>query len=350
MTFGPVVMAQELRGRSDLVWLDARPGPAGRAAYDELHVAGAAHADLDRDLSGDASRPEDGGRHPLPALGAFAATLGRWGIRPETPVVIYDDQGGANAAARAWWMLRAVCHADVAILDGGFAAAVRAGIATSTLPGDHPDVGPYPVPERWALPLVSRDEVMRRREDPDWVVLDVRSAERYSGHVEPFDPIAGHIPGAVNVPLTENLDPSGSFRSAAELAQRYERLLGGRSPAELIVHCGSGVTACHTLAALERAGLGGASLYVGSWSEWCRSDLPMALAPAPGSTLSITVNGEPQEIEPGTTVRALVERLGLGQGPVAVERNAEVVPRASHATTVLEAGDALEIVHFVGGG
>ncbi|HEX7829138.1 MAG TPA: sulfurtransferase [Thermoanaerobaculia bacterium] len=246
----------------DAVLLDARP----RVAYDAGHLPNAIHADPDRQLAAP-DDPSRGGRHPLPPIERWAQQLGEWGIGPETEVVIYDEQSGANAAARAWWMLRAVGHETVAVLDGGMRAA---GLALTTdVPAPNARE-PYPV-TTWKRGTVNIDEVDARREDPSWKVLDVRSTPRYRGETEPIDPIAGHIPGAVNLPYTENLD-GDRFKDASALRQQYEHLLGDTPVDRLIVHCGSGVTACHTLLALEAAGLQGASLFVGSWSEWCRND------------------------------------------------------------------------------
>jgi thiosulfate/3-mercaptopyruvate sulfurtransferase len=272
----PLVDASELRrllGKVRL--LDARTGAAGRDAFDEAHLLGAVHADLDRDLAAPAPHPEHGGRHPLPDLQGFARTLGAWGIGPDTPVVVYDDQGGALAAARAWWLLRAVGHERAAVLDGGWQAAVAAGLPTSSRASSVEPRGPYPT-LGWQLPTADADAVDLRRTDPSFVVLDVRSGARFRGDVEPIDPVAGHIPGAVNVPFAQNLQSDGRFASPADLAATYSAVLGDRSPDRLVVHCGSGVTACHTLLALERAGLGGAALYVGSFGEWCRQGRPVA--------------------------------------------------------------------------
>lgn len=250
----------------DAVLLDARPPDA----YAAGHLRGARHADVDRQLSSardPGADPRNGGRHPLPPVGRWGEQLGAWGITPSTTVVVYDDQAGANAAARAWWMLRAVGHEHVAVLDGGFQAAVAAGLEVTQ---DIPNVTAttYPV-TAWQRPTVERGEVEQLRQDSNWKVLDVRSAPRYRGETEPIDPVAGHIEGAVNLPYTENLI-EGRFKSADELRAQYEELLGSTQPAHLVVHCGSGVTACHTLLALEAAGIDGAKLYVGSWSEWCR--------------------------------------------------------------------------------
>jgi thiosulfate/3-mercaptopyruvate sulfurtransferase len=254
------------------VLLDARPD---RADYDAGHLVNARHADLETQLSAarDAGAdPVNGGRHPLPPLERWLEQAGRWGITASTHVVVYDDQAGANAAARAWWMLRAIGHDKVQLLDGGFKAAVAAGLPVTT---QVPEVGPQPPypASAWQWPTVDMARVDALREDESWRVLDVRSRERFRGETEPIDPIAGHIPGAINLPFAENLE-NGAFKSAEELRRQYEALLGGTPPERLVVHCGSGVTACHTLVALEAAGLRGAALYVGSWGEWCRNEKP----------------------------------------------------------------------------
>ncbi len=280
MSDSPIIDAGALRARMDDVRiLDCRSGPDARARYLERHLRGALHADLERDLSGDRSHPERGGRHPLPSLQTWAATLGRLGIDRQTPVVLYDDKNGANAAARAWWMLRAVGHREVAVLDGGMDAAERAGLPFESGEVSVEAKAPYPI-DAWSRPTADIDEVARLAADPDWRVVDVRASERYRGESESIDPVAGHIPGAINVPLTENLDEHGRFRDPAALRALFEARLGV-GPERVIVSCGSGVTACHTLLALERAGLVGAALYVGSWSEWCRSGREQARGPEP---------------------------------------------------------------------
>lgn len=239
--------------------------------YEGGHVRGAVHADLERDLSGPAEDPARGGRHPLPDVRTFAETLGRWGIGPDTEVVVYDDKGGALAAARLWWMLRAIGHEKVRVLDGGFAAAIAAGLPIDTEPPNIQPREPYPAHE-YVLPTVDIEEVRARAGDRGSIVLDVREPARWRGETEPIDPVAGHIPGSVNLFFGENLDHEGRFLPPEELAKKYRALFGDVPPERVIVHCGSGVTACHTLLALDLAGLAGASLYVGSWSEWCRQD------------------------------------------------------------------------------
>ncbi len=260
----PDALAQLLASNADVVMLDARA-----SGYDAGHLRGAQRADLETQLSAardEGANPARGGRHPLPPLERWLAQLGAWGIGPETHVVIYDDQFGANAAARAWWMLRAVGHERVSVLDGMPALQMTTELPTIT---PRP---PYPA-SAWRRPTIDLPRVDTLRHDADWKVLDVRSRERFRGETEPIDPIAGHIPGAVNLPFAENLE-NGRFKSAQTLRSMYEELLDGTPAERLIVHCGAGVTACHTLLALEAAGLEGASLYVGSWGEWCRNDLP----------------------------------------------------------------------------
>jgi thiosulfate/3-mercaptopyruvate sulfurtransferase len=255
--------------------LDARPGPG---PYAEGHLPGAHAADLDATLSAalePGHDPARGGRHPLPAPEVWAARLERWGLAPGSRVVVYDDASGGNGGARLWWMLRASGLAGVRVLDGGLQAALEAGLApTAEVPAL-----PAPTtwtPRAWALPTVDLAAVDRLRLSPDHKVLDVRSRERHLGLTEPLDPVAGHIPGALNLPYTGNLDGQGRFLDPAALKARYLDLLAGTPPGRLVVHCGSGVTACHTLLALDVAGLDGAALYVGSWSEWCRNPLPRA--------------------------------------------------------------------------
>jgi len=265
MALDPVISPRELSALTAAVLVDCRPDPR---AYAAGHLPGARHAQLERDLAAPVADPAHGGRHPLPEPQAFAATLGRWGIGPDSRVVAYDDQGGANAASRLWWMLRAIGHPGVQVVDGGLAALREAGFALTT---DEPVASarpPYPLDALAGTAEI--DEVDRVRGAADRRVIDVRAAFRYRGDSDPFDPVAGHIPGARNAPYADNLRGDGTFKSADELRAQLTGVLDGVAPAQTIVHCGSGVTACHTLLALDRAGLTGARLYIGSWSEWCR--------------------------------------------------------------------------------
>lgn len=263
----PVISARALASLRAPVILDCRPDAD---AYAAGHLPGALHAQLERDLSAPTPTPAQGGRHPLPDIATFAARLGAWGITPSSHVLLYDDQGGANAAARAWWMLRAAGHERVQVIDGGLSALRAAGHSLTSEPAHATPASPYPT-TGFAWGLAAIDEVERARTDAARSVLDVRAGFRFRGESEPLDPVAGHIPGARNLPYGENLRGDGTFKSHDELRALYDGVLDGREPSQLIVHCGSGVTACHTLLALARAGLPGARLYVGSWSEWCRN-------------------------------------------------------------------------------
>ena len=239
---------------------------AGRRAYQAGHLPGASYAHLDEDLSSPVTATS--GRHPLPDEQAFLQTLGRWGISTDTQVVVYDDAGGATAA-RLWWLLKRVGHRDVAVLDGGLAAWAQAG---GELVTDLPvvvDSGAYLA----SLALVqarNADELLAQMSDPRWQLVDARAAERFRGEVEPLDPVAGHIPGAMNRPLQQNLQPDGRFKSFNQLRGEWQALLGEATPKEVVHYCGSGVTACHNLLAMEHAGLNGSRLYPGSWSGWCK--------------------------------------------------------------------------------
>ena len=236
--------------------LDARTGAPQR------WPEGSHRADLEHHLSSphDAA---DGGRHPLPSPQAWRATLGRWGITPHTSVIVTDDQHGGLAAARCWWMLRAIGHARVEVQPIDTLERAWTQEATPLLEGPA-----YPGSGDWQWPVVDADVVERRRLDPSWRVIDARAAERFRGEVEPIDPVAGHIPGAHNLPWLDHLEP-------ARFLDRFQAIRGDVPMERVIVHCGSGVTACHSLLQLDRLGLGQPSLYVGSWSEWCRQQRPV---------------------------------------------------------------------------
>jgi thiosulfate/3-mercaptopyruvate sulfurtransferase len=245
------------------VMLNAAPD-AGRQAYAASHLPGAVYADLNLDLS-DLSKVGEG-RHPMPDSDAFARRLGEWGIGPAHQVVVYDAGDGSMAAARLWWLLKLLGHARVAVLDGGVAAWRAADGAETAEMRTPPSVAAYP--SRFdAGQLVDAGAVAARLdEDSGWLV-DARAAERFRGDVEPIDPVAGHVPGAINRPFAQNLR-DGRFKPADELHEDLSRLLGHRSPADAVLMCGSGVTACHLLLAFEHAGLHGARIYPGSWSGW----------------------------------------------------------------------------------
>ncbi len=235
---------------------------SGERQYAQGHLPGSHYLHLDRDLS--TTQSGRNGRHPLPERAAFARTVGALGIGPDTQVVVLDAHGGVYAA-RLWWMLRWLGHENVAILDGGLAAWRRAGGPVTDVATPPPGGTPYPErPSR--APTVDANGVAAR--GPMRAVLDARSGERFRGEVEPIDAVAGHIPGALNRFHRANLDDGGAFKPAAMLRDEFSALLAGRTPADVIHSCGSGVTACHNLFAMEHAGLAGSFLYPGSWSEW----------------------------------------------------------------------------------
>ncbi len=265
----------KLLKQESIVLIDARTGPDARQNYNNEHLDGARYVDLEKDLSQKSADLSLGGRHPLPDIINFAALLGRLGIEKTSHVVVYDDKAGANAASRFWWLLKAVGHENIQVLDGGLKNAVEAGVPVTNV---IPNIKALPAyrADKWVLPTVDADKVAMSVADPGYLVIDVREAYRYRGESEPIDLVAGHIPGAVNVPYTGNLDADGYFLSASDLADKYKEVIGNRDPRQVIVHCGSGVTACHTLLAMSQAGIETPNLYVGSWSEWSRNDRPVA--------------------------------------------------------------------------
>jgi thiosulfate/3-mercaptopyruvate sulfurtransferase len=277
----PRQLAARLEDR-DLAVIDCRFELArpqwGAEAYAGARIPHARYAHLDHDLSGNADASS--GRHPLPPIEPLAARLGQWGIERQVQVVAYDQSSGAYAA-RLWWLLRWLGHARVAVLDGGLAAWQQEGLPLDTAPADaraqtlsgrpprrfdpRPDAQmTVSTPELEGL--VASGQLARA----DVVLVDARSADRFAGHNETIDPVAGHIPGARNHPFTDNLDAAGRFLDRGTLRERFARTLAGVPPDAAICMCGSGVTACHDLLAMEVAGLQGARLYAGSWSEWIR--------------------------------------------------------------------------------
>jgi thiosulfate/3-mercaptopyruvate sulfurtransferase len=263
-----------LRGDSNLVLLDANGAPDARNTYDDHHLEGAVFVDMNRQLAEIGPDAAHGGRHPLPSPEKFASTLGALGISPDSHVVAYDDKNGANAAARLWWMLKAIGHRHVQVLDGGYQSAVAAGFPATSVATVPKKVFPYP-PQEFRLPLAGMTDVDTARQDPGSIVVDVRDPDRFNGIKEPIDLVAGHIPGAVNIPFISNLRDDGRFLKPDELRTKYQQAFGDIAASRVIVHCGSGVTACHTLLALDYAGLEVPNLYVGSWSEWSRNDNPI---------------------------------------------------------------------------
>jgi thiosulfate/3-mercaptopyruvate sulfurtransferase len=238
----------------------------GRRQYLEAHLPGARYAHLDDQLSAPKTGPDGRfrGRHPLPSRETFAATAGTLGITPATPVVVYDRHG-ASYAVRAWWMLRWLGHDAVAVLDGGLDAWRAAGGALESGVAAWRETPPYPL-DTPRVAAIDADALARRLGSIK--LIDARAAERFRGEVEPLDAKAGHIPGARNRFFKLNLGADGRFKDAATLRGEFAELLGDAAPADVVHHCGSGVTACHNLLAMELAGLAGSRLYPGSWSEW----------------------------------------------------------------------------------
>ena len=236
----------------------------GAKAYAKGHISGALFLHLDRDLSG--AKTGRNGRHPLPDHAAFAKRMSESGVGPNTQVIAYDNEGGIFAS-RLWWMLRWLGHDKVALLDGGLPGWRRAKQALVT---EVPVVVPANFESRPQPLTVDADFVLKTLQAPEVLVLDARAPERFSGEEESLDPVGGHIPGAVNRFYFDNLDDAGCyFKPADELRAEFDALLAGRAPTAVVQQCGSGVTACHNLLAMEIAGLNGSKLYPGSWSEWC---------------------------------------------------------------------------------
>ena len=256
---------------------DLKDPDAGRRAYDAGHIPGAYYAHLDHDLAGPV-RPRSG-RHPLPDPSALAALFDAWGVGPGVQLVACDDSGGA-LAARLWWLARWLGHDAVAVLDGGLAAWRALDLPLTAGP-------PAPRRSRGFTPRVREgvevdvDTLGAGLVTRELLLIDARAAARFRGETEPIDARAGHVPGAINAPFQDNLGPDGRFLDRDLLRARYTTLLGGRLPERIVSMCGSGVTACHNLLALEHAGMHGARLYVGSWSEWIRdANRPIATGTA----------------------------------------------------------------------
>jgi len=269
MGWTTLISAEELAGAIDgCVVVDCRHDlldpTIGPRAYAQSHLPGARFLHQDSDLAG--RKTGTNGRHPLPDRSALVERLRSIGLGRGQQLVAYDDHG-AMYAARLWWLARWLGHTRVAVLDGGMSAWSAAGFP---LTAELPAVRRGDFEEGASLaPAVEVESIVGQLGAGRLVVIDARTPERYAGEMEPIDPVAGHIPGALNRPFRSNLRPDGRFKPAEVLRREYEALLAGRAPTEIVHQCGSGVTACHSIVAMELAGLHGSALYPGSWSEWC---------------------------------------------------------------------------------
>lgn len=270
----PIITPSELIDAvqsNTIVLVDATNSPTAYQNYQQSHLKGALFVDVNTQLADIKEDVSLGGRHPLPTAKQFSKSLTDLGITPETWVVVYDDKNGANAAARFWWMLRSIGHEKVQVLSGGIQAAIQAGFKTSSAVEVPTQVESYPI-SHWQWPTIDLQGMDEMIQKEHFVVIDVRESARFKGATEPIDLVAGHIPGATNIPFTTNLDEEGFFLSPEALKTKYEKAFENIPFENRVVHCGSGVTACHTLLALAVAGLPIPKLYVGSWSEWSRNN------------------------------------------------------------------------------
>jgi thiosulfate/3-mercaptopyruvate sulfurtransferase len=275
MSISPIIELDELLKIykcSNVMIFDVSNSKNAKTNYEKEHIEGAFFVDLNTQLAVIKSDFSEGGRHPLPQIENFARTLTYLGISKDKHIVIYDDKNGSNAAARFWWMLKSAGQEKVQVLNGGINQAKNNNFPLSSKIESVQTLSePYKI-DQWNLPIIEINEVESVAQNPSYLVVDVRDKERYEGIIEPIDLIAGHIPGSVNIPFTENLDYNGLFLKPNELKNKYETIFGDISNENIIVHCGSGVTACHSLLALAYAEMEIPKLYVGSWSEWSRSN------------------------------------------------------------------------------
>lgn len=270
----PIIQASELielYKTENLIIVDVSNGKNAKENYKKRHLEGALYLDLNSQLSEINTDLSIGGRHPLPSIKNFAKTISKIGITPKSHIIIYDDKNGSNAAARFWWMMKSIGHEKVQVLNGGIQEAEKNNLLLSSIIKNPIRNELYKV-DNWKLKIADIEEVEKVSQTDNHIIIDVRDVKRYIGEIEPIDLIAGHIPGAINVPFTENLDKNGLFLSPNIIKNKYESIFGCTKSENIIIHCGSGVTACHTLLAIAYAELEIPKLYVGSWSEWSRNN------------------------------------------------------------------------------
>ena len=275
-----IISAKELlelkEKSSQLIIVDVSNDKNARAQYENQHLENSIFVDLNIDLADIKTDYSEGGRHPLPEINVFIDFLQNIGITEDAHVVIYDHKNGANAAARFWWMLKSVGLDKVQVLDGGFQAAERFGYPISKGIVQAKKAEKRLLTKEWILPTVSINNIENASKSSEYLIVDVREASRFRGEQEPIDLVAGHITNSVNIPFTENLDENGFFLEPQILHNKFQEQLKSFPAENIIFHCGSGVTACHSLLALAHAGIEIPNLYVGSWSEWSRSGKEIA--------------------------------------------------------------------------
>ena len=277
MKISPIINAEDLANldQDNIVIVDAGSGGSAYEKYLQEHLDGALYVDINNDLAQIPKDARNGGRHPLPSLEKFTESLNGLGINQNSHVIVYDDKNASIAGARFWWMLKAAGVEKVQVLNGGIQKAKEKRLPVNSNPVTAKSVEKIVLTE-WKLPTVDINFIDDVSENPEYVVIDVREKDRYDGKTEPIDEVAGHIPGAINIPFKENLNEDGTFKSPEVLYSKYEEVLKNIPSNKIAVHCGSGVTACHTLLALDYAGFEIPNLYVGSWSEWSRNEKPVA--------------------------------------------------------------------------
>jgi thiosulfate/3-mercaptopyruvate sulfurtransferase len=270
-----IISAKELQNilnQENLIIVDAGSGGNSYDHYLEKHLENALYVDLNNDLAEIPEDAKNGGRHPLPSLENFAELLQNLGIGENSHIVIYDNKNSTNAAPRFWWMLKSVGFENVQVLDGGLQSTENEDLNLSCEIKKAKKITEKLVLKNWQLPLVNIDFIEKNSENPNFKIIDVRSKERYDGKSEPIDEVAGHIPGAINIPFSENMNEDGTLKRPEILKEKYQNLFQNIPSENIAIHCGSGVTACNTLLAIDYAGLEIPNLYIGSWSEWSRNN------------------------------------------------------------------------------